>query len=169
MGKNSISFNDIKDELKTKYNSLFLIEEIIDTINERNRYLRIELLDKKKEYNAMLNSGKISIIGQLYDIDEFLPSPKLLICSKWNQSGHVKYYCKSSNFDICRPCGNDRNNNDNHKECKILGVGLSSINAKKTPHPHPAVCGRLRLYWVVVTHELSIPEEISLEDSTCSN
>ena len=62
------------------------------TINDRNRHLRIELLDKK-EYNAMLNSGKISIFGQLYDIDEFLPSSKLLICSKCNQPGHVKNNC----------------------------------------------------------------------------
>ncbi|CAF1186559.1 unnamed protein product [Rotaria magnacalcarata] len=116
--KNSISFNDLKDEIKNKYNSLFLIEEIMGTINDRNRHIRIELLDKK-EYNAMLNSGKISIFGQLYDIDEFLPSPKLLICSKCNQPGHVKSYCKSASFDICRRCGNDRNNNDNHKECKI--------------------------------------------------
>ncbi|CAF3903586.1 unnamed protein product, partial [Rotaria magnacalcarata] len=44
----------------------------------------------KKEYTAMLNSGKIFIFGQLYDVDEFLPSPKLLICSKCNQPGHVK-------------------------------------------------------------------------------
>jgi hypothetical protein len=88
------------------------------TINDRNRHLRIELLDKK-EYNSMLNSGKISIFGQLYDIDEFLPSPKLLICSKCNQPGHVKTNCKSSSFEICRRCGDDRNNNENHKECKI--------------------------------------------------
>ncbi|CAF0990987.1 unnamed protein product [Rotaria sordida] len=88
------------------------------TINDRNRHLRIELLDKKK-YNAMINSGKISIFGQLYDIDEFLSSPKLLICSKCNQRGHVKHNFKSSSFDICRGCGDDRSNNDNHKECKI--------------------------------------------------
>ncbi|CAF1314756.1 unnamed protein product [Rotaria sordida] len=46
--KNSISFDDLKDELKAKYNSLFLIEEIMRTINDRNRHLRIELLDKKR-------------------------------------------------------------------------------------------------------------------------
>lgn len=116
--KNSISFGDLKDELKIKYNSLFLIEEIMGTINDRNRHLRIELLDKK-EHNDMLNSGKISIFGQLYEVEEFLPSPKLLICSKCNQPGHVRNNCKIASFDICRRCGDDRNNNDNHKECSI--------------------------------------------------
>ncbi|CAF4805545.1 unnamed protein product [Rotaria sp. Silwood1] len=52
--------------------------------------IAVYLSQIKKEYNAMLNSVKISIFGQLYDIDEFLPSPKLLICSKYNQPGHVK-------------------------------------------------------------------------------
>ncbi|CAF4238273.1 unnamed protein product, partial [Rotaria socialis] len=73
--------------------------KIMGTINDRNRPLIIELLDKK-EYNVMLNSGKISIFGQLYDIDEFLPSPKLLICSKCNQPGHVKNDCKSASLTI---------------------------------------------------------------------
>lgn len=116
--KNTISLGDLKDELKIKYNSIFLIEEIMGTINDRNRHLRIELLDKK-EYNSMLDRGKISIYGQLYDIDEFLPSPKLLICTKCNQPGHVKINCRSSNFEICRRCGDDRNNKNNHKECTI--------------------------------------------------
>ncbi|CAF4085500.1 unnamed protein product, partial [Rotaria sordida] len=81
--------------------------------------IAIYLSQIKKEYNAMMNSGKISIFGQLYDIDEFLPPPKLLICSKCNQPGHVKNNFKSSSFDICRGCCDDRSNNDNHKECKI--------------------------------------------------
>jgi hypothetical protein len=71
----------------------------METINDRNRHTRIELLDKK-EYMSMLNSGQISIFGHLYDIDELLSSSKLLICSKCNQPGHVRKNCKIASFDI---------------------------------------------------------------------
>ncbi|CAF3832224.1 unnamed protein product [Rotaria sp. Silwood1] len=59
------------------------MKEIIGTANERNRHIRVDISDEK-EYKEILNSGKITIYGQLYDIDEYLPAPKLLICTKCN-------------------------------------------------------------------------------------
>ncbi|CAF3386531.1 unnamed protein product [Rotaria socialis] len=107
----------LKDQREgSKFIQAFINYTKIDFYNQN---ISVELLDKKKEYDALFISRKISIFEQLYDVDEFLPLPKLLICSKYNQPGHVKNYCKSANFNICRRCGNDRSNNDNHKECKI--------------------------------------------------
>ncbi|CAF1544419.1 unnamed protein product, partial [Didymodactylos carnosus] len=51
--KNSISFDDIKEELEMKYKSLFKMEEMIGTMNERNRHIKIEISDKN-EYNSFL-------------------------------------------------------------------------------------------------------------------
>ncbi|CAF3849580.1 unnamed protein product [Rotaria sp. Silwood1] len=81
--RNSISFNELKCELGERYKSIYSMKEIIGTANERNRHIRIDISDEK-EYKEILNSGKITIYGQLYDIDEYLPAPKLLICTKCN-------------------------------------------------------------------------------------
>jgi hypothetical protein len=114
----TITKEDIKEELSSKYESIFSIEEMAGTINNRTRHVKVELLNKK-EYNQLLNSGKISIFGHLYDVDEYLPAPKVLICSRCNQPGHTKKTCQNSNFDMCRRCGGDRSNVHEHKECPI--------------------------------------------------
>ncbi|CAF2015118.1 unnamed protein product [Rotaria magnacalcarata] len=115
---NTISFNELKNELSEKYKSIYSIEEILGTANERNRHVRVDFSDQK-EYNDILNSGKITIYGQLYDVDEYLPAPKLLICTKCNQPGHTKKLCSYSLFEICRRCGKDRKNEEDHKTCQI--------------------------------------------------
>ncbi|CAF3342598.1 unnamed protein product [Rotaria sp. Silwood2] len=91
--KNSITDQDIKDELCINYKSI----RSISTMNEK----------------------KINLMGQLYDITEFLPAPKILICGRCNQPGHTKKVCLNSSFDICRRCGGNRTNIEEHKECPI--------------------------------------------------
>ncbi|CAF2107994.1 unnamed protein product [Rotaria magnacalcarata] len=115
---NTISFNELKTELSEKYKSIYSIEEILGTANERNRHIRVDFSDQN-EYNDILNSGKITIYGQLFDVDEYLPAPKLLICTKCNQPGHIKKICSYSLFEICRRCGKDRKNEEDHKTCQI--------------------------------------------------
>ncbi|CAF4628604.1 unnamed protein product, partial [Rotaria socialis] len=87
--KNSISCNELKEELEIKFKSIHSIVDIIGALNTRNRHLRIDFQDET-EYNTILNSGKVSIYGQLIDCDEYLPAPKLLICSKCNTPGHTR-------------------------------------------------------------------------------
>jgi hypothetical protein len=116
--KNEISTNEIKEELEIKYKSMYLLEDIIGTANARNRHVRIDL-QNETEYNSILNSGKVTIFGQLIDCDEYLPAPKLLICSKCNTPGHTKKVCVKSQFEICRRCGKDRNDKEDHKLCEI--------------------------------------------------
>ncbi|CAF3979576.1 unnamed protein product [Rotaria magnacalcarata] len=43
--------------------------DIIGTLNTRNRHVRIDFQDET-EYNTILNSGKVSIYGQLTDCDQ---------------------------------------------------------------------------------------------------
>ncbi|CAF4994406.1 unnamed protein product [Rotaria sp. Silwood1] len=116
--KNSISCNELKEELEIKFKSIYSIRDIIGTINTRNRHVRIDFQDET-EYNTILNSGYVPIYGQLIECDEFLPAPKLLICSKCNTPGHAKKACQISQIDLCRRCGKDRNDKENHSSCEI--------------------------------------------------
>ncbi|CAF4589736.1 unnamed protein product [Rotaria sp. Silwood2] len=116
--KNTITDQDIKDELCINYKSIRSISTMNGTLNERTRHVKIAFLDKK-DYDTLLNSQKINLMGQLYDIDEFLPAPQILICRRCNQPGHTKKVCQNSSFDICRRCDGNRTNIEEHKECPI--------------------------------------------------
>ncbi|CAF2524027.1 unnamed protein product [Rotaria sp. Silwood2] len=116
--KNSISRNELKEELEFKFKSIYSIQDIIGTLNTRNRHVRIDFQDET-EYNTILNSGKVSIYGQLIDCDEYLPAPKLLICSKCNTPGHTKRVCTYSQVELCRRCGKDRNGKEDHNLCEV--------------------------------------------------
>ncbi|CAF4696879.1 unnamed protein product [Rotaria sp. Silwood2] len=71
----------------------------------------------KVEYNNILNSGVIALGGLLCEIDEYLPAPKILICTKCNCPGHTRKSCRLD-YERCRRCGNNRSNGD-HKKCDI--------------------------------------------------
>ncbi|CAF4571394.1 unnamed protein product, partial [Didymodactylos carnosus] len=110
--------DDLKYELELKFKSIFSVEEMAGTITDRNRHVKIELWDEK-EYENLLNSGKLNVQGNLFDVDKFLPSPKILICAKCNLPGHTRKMCQVSNFDVCKRCGGDRKNLEEHKNCQI--------------------------------------------------
>ncbi|CAF3458498.1 unnamed protein product [Rotaria socialis] len=114
---NTIIFDDIKTHVKEKLKSVYTMEEMMGTMNYRSRHIRIDLLSKD-EYKSVLNSGKIALGGHLYDVDEYLPSPRILICNKRNSPGHLKKNCKSI-IELCKRCGNDRNDGADHKNCNI--------------------------------------------------
>ncbi len=54
-----------------------------------------------------------------FEVEEYLPPPKILICSKCNTSGHAKKACQSS-VEICRRCGENRSNGNKHIECSLI-------------------------------------------------
>ncbi|CAF1120850.1 unnamed protein product [Rotaria sp. Silwood1] len=115
---NSFIDDDIRDELNMKFESIFLIESMHGTMNEKNRHMKVEILEKK-EYIKILNSGKINLGGQLYSVDEYLPSPRILICNRCNLPGHTKKSCRNSDVDICRRCGKPRTNIKEQMDCEI--------------------------------------------------
>ncbi|CAF1292848.1 unnamed protein product [Didymodactylos carnosus] len=51
---NTVSIEDLK------FNSIFSIEEMIGTVTNRTRHVKIELLDKK-EYDDLLNGGQLNV------------------------------------------------------------------------------------------------------------
>ncbi|UJR18407.1 hypothetical protein I4U23_005312 [Adineta vaga] len=114
---NKIKIEDINIIVKEKVRSVYAVEEMLGTKTNYSRHIRIDLLSKE-EHDKILISGKFVIDGHLYGVDEFLPSPKLLLCNKCNTPGHIKKHCKSS-IDICRRCGKDRNDGENHYTCNI--------------------------------------------------
>jgi hypothetical protein len=103
--------------VKEKLNSVYAVEEMLGTKSYRSRQIRVDLLSKD-EYIGILNSGKFVIGGHLYEVDEYLPSLKILICSKRNTPGHVKKHCNST-FEICKRCGKDKNDGADHNSCCI--------------------------------------------------
>ncbi|CAF3348724.1 unnamed protein product [Rotaria sp. Silwood2] len=113
---NYICHDDIKNEIGNIANSIFNIEDMRGTMSERSRHIRIELASIN-EYNQLLKSGSILIDGQVIETQEFLAAPRVLICSKCNDPGHVRRNC-TFQYDACRRCGNDRTTG-NHKECEI--------------------------------------------------
>ncbi|CAF1102019.1 unnamed protein product [Didymodactylos carnosus] len=88
------------------------------TKSEYTRHVKIEMLNRR-EYESLLNSGKVNLMDDSYEVNEFLPAPKVLICGRCNRPGHTKKYCQSSAFDICRRCGGDRTNIQAHKSCIV--------------------------------------------------
>jgi hypothetical protein len=98
-----INTDDIKNEISSKYKSLFNIEEMRGTIGGKSRHVHIDLT-AHYEYMRMLNGGDLAIGGQLIEVSEFLSPLRILICSRCNKPGHIKQECKGE-YDICRRCG----------------------------------------------------------------
>ncbi|CAF1468600.1 unnamed protein product [Rotaria magnacalcarata] len=115
---NTIKLEDIQVHVKEKLKSVYTIEEMMGTMTTyRSRHIRIDLLSQD-ECTSTLNSGKFAIRGHLYNVDEYLSSPRILICNKCNTPGRIKKYCKST-IEICKRCGNDRHDGADHKNCII--------------------------------------------------
>lgn len=114
---NRIDFEEIQLVVKEKLKSVYAIEEMLGTKTYRSRHIRVDLLSPT-EYNCILNSGRIVFGGHLYEVEEYLQAPKILICNKCNSPGHIKKNCKST-IELCRRCGNDRNDGTDHKICYI--------------------------------------------------
>ncbi|CAF0986804.1 unnamed protein product [Didymodactylos carnosus] len=54
--KNSVTLEDLNEELKIKYKSIFNTEEMMGTANDRNRHVRIEMCDRN-EFISLVNGG----------------------------------------------------------------------------------------------------------------
>ncbi|CAF1243722.1 unnamed protein product, partial [Didymodactylos carnosus] len=115
---NDVQDDDIREELKMKYKSIYYLESMHGTKSEYTRHVKIEMLNRR-EYESLLNSGKVNLMGDSYEVNEFLPAPKVLICGRCNRPGYTKKYCQSSAFDTCRRCGGDRTNIQAHKSCIV--------------------------------------------------
>ncbi|CAF3844676.1 unnamed protein product [Rotaria sp. Silwood1] len=115
--KNDIDIDEFRIDIKERYKSIFTVENMMGTMRSNSRHIRMDFSDIN-DYESILNSGVISIQGQLYDVDEYLPAPKILICSKCNEPGHIKKQCQLS-IEKCRRCGGDRNDGSDHKICLI--------------------------------------------------
>ncbi|CAF1374937.1 unnamed protein product [Rotaria sordida] len=64
---NSISYNDILDDIKSIYPSLFKLEEMNGTRKEQSRHIRMDLKDKH-QYDKIINEGVLTIHGQLIEV-----------------------------------------------------------------------------------------------------
>ncbi|CAF3793852.1 unnamed protein product [Rotaria sp. Silwood1] len=115
---NELCKDDIKEEIKNLYPSIYTIDNMMGTMGSNSRHIRVEFW-QKDDYFKIINDGKIGLQGQVFEVEEYLPPPKILICSKCNTPDHAEKVCLALN-DICRRCGQNRNNGDKHNECSVL-------------------------------------------------
>ncbi|CAF4935989.1 unnamed protein product, partial [Rotaria magnacalcarata] len=113
---NYITKEEIEVETKKSFKSIFNLEEMKGSFTDKSRHIRLEL-KSIDEYNTLLNNKGITINGHLINVFEFLSPPRILICSKCNDPGHIKRNCNFP-YEACRRCGQDRTIGE-HKECII--------------------------------------------------
>ncbi|CAF1667918.1 unnamed protein product [Rotaria magnacalcarata] len=113
---NYITIEEMQKEVNIHINTLFNIEEMNGSKTSKSRHLRIEI-KSSVDYEKLMRQGGLTIDGQIFELNEFLPPPRILICSKCNDPGHVRKDCKFE-YDACRRCGDDRSIG-NHNECII--------------------------------------------------
>ncbi|CAF2747665.1 unnamed protein product [Rotaria sp. Silwood2] len=113
---NEITLDGINNELGSYISSIYNLEEMIGSITDKARHVRIEV-KSIVEYDQLIQKGAITLDGRLIELQEFLAPPRILICSKCNNPGHIRKNC-SLDYDSCRRCGQDRSVGD-HKECSI--------------------------------------------------
>ncbi|CAF4515741.1 unnamed protein product [Didymodactylos carnosus] len=113
----TISKDDVLDEMKSRFSSIFMINEMKGTVRSSARHIRV-IFKQQNEYKKILYEGRIVIQGLVLDVDEYLPPPKILTCLKCNLPGHIKKACQAP-YSICRRCGQDKDNGVNHTECVI--------------------------------------------------
>lgn len=111
-----ITEDEIRTELGPMFQSIFRIEDMRGSRTEKARHVRLELTSTD-EYERILRNGSISIDGQLIEAQEFLAPPRLLMCGRCNDPGHVRKNCNLG-YEACRRCGKDRTEGS-HDECKI--------------------------------------------------
>lgn len=72
---------DISVEPNGAFTSIHAIENMMGTVRSNSRYIRIEFKRKDNNYKIM-PAGEIKLQGQLFEFQEYLPSPKIFLCSK---------------------------------------------------------------------------------------
>ncbi|CAF1151047.1 unnamed protein product [Adineta steineri] len=113
---NYITLNDIQKEIGLSIDSIFNLEEVNGTKTEKYRHVRMEI-NSTLEYKQLLDKGGITIDSLLIQIKEFLAPPRILICTRCNDPGHIRKNCRFE-YEACRRCGEDRSVGE-HKDCTI--------------------------------------------------
>ncbi|CAF0754050.1 unnamed protein product [Rotaria sordida] len=89
---NYITHDEIYKELSSHFGTLYNVEEMKGSKTDKFRHVRMEL-KSNSEYEGLLRSGGLSIGGHLIEAEEFLAPPRLLMCTKCNEPGHIRKYC----------------------------------------------------------------------------
>lgn len=113
---NYVSIDDIKNEIGITKESIYNLEEMNGSKTDKYRHLRLEI-NSTTEYNELVKKGGMTIDGLIIEVKEFLSPPRILICTRCNDPGHIRKYCKFE-YEACRRCGEDRNIGE-HKQCKL--------------------------------------------------
>jgi len=85
---NFISLNDVENAFNERFEGVFSVEDLSGVKSYISRHIRADLLSTD-EYHDILNTGRFAIDGQLFMVEEFLPTPKVLICHKCFIPGHI--------------------------------------------------------------------------------
>ncbi|CAF2912963.1 unnamed protein product [Rotaria sp. Silwood2] len=129
------SLKEFTDDIKELYPDIRNIIRLKNKFQQDIRMVKVEL-GSIQTRNNILKGGKICINYRTYDVDEYIGTASVLICSKCCGIGHFKSRCSQSN-ETCRNCGNSYPDLKLHKctnePCCIHCNGKHASNNNSCP------------------------------------
>lgn len=130
-----IDSNEISTDLKTVY------PDILNVVRSKNKsqypikLIKVEILSSPTR-DEIISSGRISLNGITYEVEEYLAPASVLICSKCMGIGHFNKQYKQ-NLTTCKVCGSTCTDLRDHNcslICKCIHCGGDHYsNALKCP------------------------------------
>lgn len=98
-----VNFKEFCQDIKTRYPQVKNVVRLKDKFNNDIKLVKLELTSDTLRVE-LLNKRKITISYIVYDIEEYLALPNILICSNCMGLGHFKKQCTQIK-STCRTCG----------------------------------------------------------------
>jgi len=101
-------------ELKEKYPGISNIIRLKNRAQQPLRRVKLEFLSSKLR-NEILEDGGISVMYMKFDVVEYYPQPKVLICTNCYGIGHFRSNCRQKGESTCKTCGEKYPNFEGHQ------------------------------------------------------
>ncbi|CAF1172617.1 unnamed protein product [Didymodactylos carnosus] len=161
------STDDVFYGIKPRFSSIFMVNGMMGITQSSARHIRV-IFKQQNEYEKILYDGRIVIQGLVLDVDEYLPLPKISICTECNLSGHIKKTCQAP-YVICRRCGQNKENGDNHIEC-VIQCRHCGVNHISTDYKCPTIVNfRKNLLDKLKNNTDKLPVHVQATDTSLSN
>ena len=130
-----IDSNEISADLKMVYPAIHNVIRLKNKSQYPIKLIKVEILSMATR-DEIITSGRLSLNGITYEVEDYLAPASVLICSKCMGIGHFKKQCKQ-NLTTCKVCGSTCTDTRDHNcslICKCIHCGGDHYsNALKCP------------------------------------
>lgn len=130
-----IDSNEISANLKMVYPDIHNVIRLKNRSQYPIKLIKVEILSVATR-DEIISSGRLSLNGITYEVEEYLAPASVLICSKCMGIGHFKKQCKQI-LTTCKVCGSTCTDTRDHNcslICKCIHCGGDHFsNALKCP------------------------------------